>query len=111
MAGSVIDTFIRASHPGFELCRYIVPLIEVGRPRQRKTAASARSATTVIALRRGWRYPGVDVLLIEDESAQECMSTGELDAVLIYSNHLVAGVASEEIAPVRLQLASRPPTG
>jgi hypothetical protein len=39
------------------------------------------------------------------------MSTGELDAVLIYSNHLVAGVASEEIAPVRLQLASRPPTG
>jgi hypothetical protein len=52
-----LNRFIRASHPGFEFCRYIVPLVEVGRPRQRKTAASARSATTLIALRRGWRYP------------------------------------------------------
>lgn len=56
------------------------------------------------------QHPGVDVHLVEDESAvlQESMSMGELDAALIYSNHLVPGIASEEIAPVRLQIAISP---
>jgi DNA-binding transcriptional LysR family regulator len=55
-------------------------------------------------------HPGIDVQLVEDASAalQDRLRSGDLDAVLIYSNHLVHGMAAEEIAPVRLQLAVSP---
>ena len=55
-------------------------------------------------------HPGVDVHLVEEASAilQDRLREGELDVVLIYSNHLASGMTSEEIAPVRLQLAVSP---
>ncbi|MBR8642126.1 LysR family transcriptional regulator [Streptomyces tuirus] len=55
-------------------------------------------------------HPGVDVQLVEDASAvlHDRMLRGELDVVLNYSNHLGPGIASAEIAPVRLVLAVAP---
>ncbi|MFB6674569.1 LysR family transcriptional regulator [Streptomyces sp. NPDC056390] len=55
-------------------------------------------------------YPGVEVHLIEDASATllDRMRKGELDVVLNYANHLSPGIASTEIAPVRLVLAVSP---
>ncbi|WP_219414424.1 LysR family transcriptional regulator [Pseudonocardia nigra] len=57
------------------------------------------------------QYPGVTVELSEGPSdgLQRRLHDGELDVVLMYSNHLAPGVDIEEIVPVRLQLVL-PPT-
>ncbi|GEK80303.1 LysR family transcriptional regulator [Agrococcus baldri] len=56
------------------------------------------------------RFPSVDLQLEEGPSAQlqTRLLEGRLDAVLLYENHLEAGVQSQHIAPVRLQVALAP---
>ncbi|MFF5989395.1 LysR family transcriptional regulator [Prauserella flavalba] len=55
-------------------------------------------------------HPGVDVQISEGPSALllERLRAGELDVVLVYRNHLTPGMASEEIVPVRVQIALAP---
>lgn len=55
-------------------------------------------------------HPGVDLQLIEGISGdlQQQLKNGEIDAALLYENHLKPGIASTEILPVRLQIALSP---
>lgn len=55
-------------------------------------------------------HPGIDMHLVEGASndLQSQLKDGELDVVLLYKNHLLAGVTGVDIIPVRLQLAFAP---
>lgn len=55
-------------------------------------------------------HPGVNLQLLEGVShdLQQMLKSGELDAALIYKNHLQNGISGEEILPVRLQVALPP---
>ncbi len=55
-------------------------------------------------------HPQINVHLHEDASTKlhDQLREGELDAILIYSSHVTPWMTSEEIGPVRLQLAISP---
>ncbi|GAA4430937.1 als operon DNA-binding transcriptional repressor AlsR [Georgenia halophila] len=56
------------------------------------------------------QFPGVDLQL--EESGSETLQThlleGNLDAALLYENHLIGGIDAHPLLPVRLQLAVSP---
>ncbi|MFD1213450.1 LysR family transcriptional regulator [Arthrobacter sp. GCM10027362] len=63
-----------------------------------------------IAAHFAHQHPGVDIQLHEGASGelQERLKEGELDAALLYANHLQTGITGVDIVPVRLQLAFAP---
>lgn len=55
-------------------------------------------------------HPGIDLELVEGSSSelQGLLSSGDLDAALLYENHLESGIQGQRVIPVRLQLAFAP---